>query len=153
MKESSKIPIAFSKLNIFVVKLVSFQIFINQFLLHCSICQYNCSCLLFYIWKWDWHEIVHCTYVWKQFSNNTSSQAGTSTQFKNWQVIHKCVFIQVGSKCGKKLQAANIAQALETLRPLSYSSVGKLSKFWNIIFWTEHALYFRLRHRRGREVG
>ena len=39
--------------------------------------------------------------------------------------------LQVGAECGKKLQAANIGlcPGIETLRPLSYSSVGKLSKF------------------------
>ena len=39
--------------------------------------------------------------------------------------------LKVGAECGKMLQAANIGlcPGIETLRPLSYSSVGKLSKF------------------------
>ena len=38
---------------------------------------------------------------------------------------------QVLAECGKKSQAANIGlcPGIETLRPFSYSSVGKLSKF------------------------
>ena len=60
--------------------------------------------------------------------------------------------LKVGAKCGKMLQAANIGlcPGIETLRPLSYSSVGKLSKLLNVVFLIEHALYFRLRHRRVR---